>query len=350
MTENNSWAEALRSGQPLAQAVAASKQFAPVGDKVKAGAREKKVLPVASPSTLPTMHVGRGISYGNLTWFPIFTDAPVIARDYVTQAGSGKIAVVEDVNPSVGHLQVKNDLDQPVLLFEGALLEGGWQHRALTHTVWVNARSSAEIPVVCVEAGRWNGVATQHLGNKSAPARVRRAMRGIYQNDSGIAVQAMADQGAVWNEVRAYAENIKKSRPTESLVEMANEVERDLADLRLAKPAPLYGQRGVLVAVAGKPLAMEVFDHPDTLAERLESILDAYLPEAMEMPAKACPGQLARDFVERVAKLGVAKTENDGRLRNKADKYVASEAVLRGDGSFLHLATLNAQHELVLAA
>lgn len=336
MTEKQNWADALRSTQPIAAAVQAGKLSA-ASFSSRRGA-------------LPGMHVGRGIRYGNLTWFPIFTDAPVAERNYVTQAAAGQVAVVENASPTVGFLQVKNSLQIPVLLFEGSLLEGGWQHRALTHTVFVPANADIELPVVCVEAGRWNGIATQRLGNKSAPARVRRALRGIHLNDQGVAVQARADQSDVWAEVDNFARATNKSHQSQSLVEMKNDLERDILNLRLEKPKPLFGQRGVLVAVAGKPLALEVFDHPDTLAERLEGILDAYLPESLALEFRDCRSQLARDFVARVEKLGVQSTEFAGRLRNKADKYVASEAVVQTDGSFLHLATLNAQHELVLAA
>ncbi len=371
------WVEALRSQQSIAATVEAGKvaavqkaaanmqtatasvspqassqvsEGATPGGVVQAGGSENRAAQKPGVLALPDLHVGRGLRYGNLTWFPIFTNAPVAVRQYATALTAAKVGVVENTAPSVGHLQVRNAGDQPVLLFEGSLLEGGWQHRALTHTVWVDALSTAEIPVVCVEAGRWNGVSTQNFGNKTAPARVRRAMRGIKVNSAGAASQSVADQSEVWNEVNNFAAATKKQRPTHSLVEMANEIQQEILALGLTKPQPLYGQRGVLVAVAGKPLALEVFDHPDTLAERLESILDAYLPESMALPYATCRSQLARDFVARVETLGVQATEHEGRLRNRADKYVASEAVISKQGAFLHLATLNPAHELVLAA
>jgi hypothetical protein len=130
---------------------------------------------------------------------------------------------------------------------------------------------------------------------------------------------------------------------------MRDEIEAEIAALKLEKPLPLYGQRGVLIAIGGIPLAIEVFDHPDTLAERLESILDAYLPESLTKRYKECRSQMARDFLERIERVGVDQPELDGRLRNRPDKYVAAEAVLR-NGSLLHMSALNAAHELVLAA
>lgn len=331
------WATSLTSGKPLAEVIADAQRGTAT------------VAPTAKPGELPALHVGRGTRYGNITWFPIWSDAPVAPRDYITKVASGEVAVVEGDVPTVGFLNVANQCDKPVLLLEGTLLEGGWQHRALTRTMLVEARSTTRMPVVCVEQGRWGGVATQRVGVKSAPARVRGAMRGMRKATNGKVYQSNADQGAVWSEVRGFSQDNQVARPTESLVEVQNELEAKIADLNLAKPVALLGQRGVLVAVGGHPLALELFDHPETLAERLETILDAYLPESLIKPFKECRSQLARDFVERIEKLGVEPTEIDDRLRNREDKYVAAEAVLR-NGALLHMSALNAAHELVLAA
>ncbi len=339
--KNSNWAESLTNGQPIARVIAASNP----ADK----ASTNKTSQPKPNGQLPQMHIGRGQRYGNLTWFPIWTSAPIAERDYVTAAAAGVVSVVEGSNPTVGFLQVQNSGNKPVLLLEGALLEGGWQHRALTRTMLVNANSTTEMPVVCVEAGRWGGVATQHLGKKSAPAGVRRAMRGMSKGTNGVVYQAAADQGAVWDSVRDFSARNNKQQATESLVGVKNELEAELAALKLELPKPVFGQRGVLIAIGGVPLAIEVFDHPDTLAERFETILDAYLPESLIKPFVECRSQIARDFVARIEKLGVEPTGDDGRLRNKADKYVAAEAVLRGE-ELLHMSALNAAHELVLAA
>lgn len=340
MNENNSgWAASLKSNSSLADVIATGKPQ--VFGKAGKGA--------AGLAVLPGMHVGRGQRYGNVTWFPIWTDAPVAPRDYITKPVAGDVAVIEQASPEVGVIEIENNGNMPVLLIEGDLLEGGWQHRALTRTVLVAAKSHTKLPVVCVEAGRWGGASVQRLGNKSAPVGVRSAMRGIKKNDMGLINQASADQGEVWESVRMYSAMNNKSRPTESLVEVQNELEAELAALKLEKPQALLGQRGVLIAIGGKPLALELFDHPDTLAERLETLLDAYLPQSLAQKFVECPARHARDFVVRVEMLGLESTDSADRLRNRPDKYVAAEAFVRND-QLLHMSALNAAHELVLAA
>lgn len=327
------WAAGLTSGMPINDVLAGGKKVA--GGKATA--------------VLPSMNVGRGLRYGNLTWFPIWTDAPVVPRGYVTGAAAGTVTVVEGQNPTVGVVEVENTGDSPVLLLEGDLLEGGWQHRALTRTLLVAARSKTTLPVVCVERGRWGGATKQVLGVKRAPAGVRSALRGINKAQDGKIMQSAADQGTVWSRVEEFGVRNNKQQATESLVGMKDELERDIAAMGLETPQAIYGMRGVVVAIGGVPLAFELFDHPDTMAERLESILDAYLPESLTKPYVECRGQNARDFVARIGILGVEPTGQDGRLRNKADKYVAAEAVLNGE-SLLHMSALNAAHELVMVA
>jgi hypothetical protein len=335
MNEKNlGWAASLTSKSTIADVIA-------MGKKPQAGK--------SATAVLPGMHVGRGQRYGNITWFPIWTDAPVVERDYTTKPAAGEVAVVEQANPSVGTIEIENNGDKPVLLIEGDLLEGGWQHRALTRTVLVAAKSNTKLPVVCVEAGRWGGASVQRLGNKSAPVGVRSAIRGIKKNEFGIINQASADQGEVWESVRAYSAMNNKARPTESLVEVQNELEAEMVALKLEKPQALLGQRGVLIAIGGKPLALEVFDHPDTLAERLETLLDAYLPQSLAQKFVECPARHARDFIVRVEMLGVEPTESTDRMRNRPDKVVAAEAFIRNE-QLLHMSALNAAHELVLAA
>jgi hypothetical protein len=328
-TVNNSskqaWAQALTGAETVEQVIASA---------IKPGSNK-----------LPEMHVGRGQRHGNIDWFPIWTNQPVTPRRYKTNVD--RVQAAELADAMVAGLSIKNDDDLPLLLLEGTLLEGGWQHRALTRTVFVPAKSETNIPVVCVERSRWGGVSGQRLGTKQAPARVRSAIRGLYKTASGAYTQNLADQSMVWSQVAAYQTNLGKPKATESLVDLQNDLLADQLS-NVDVPVALPGQRGVAVAIRGQVLAVELFDHPDTLAERLPIILDGYLADAYLSGYIPTHSQSVRNFVERIERLGVEATEIPGRLRNKADKYVASEAVSDA-GEILHLATLNASHEFMLA-
>jgi hypothetical protein len=337
MTNNNDWATMLKGNTSINEVIAAAHA---------APAKTKNTK--AALALLPAMHVGRGTRYGNLTWFPIFTDSAVTDRSYVTNFDANLVKLAELDQASVGTVQIQNDCKDRVILFEGTLLEGGWQHRALTRTVLVNANGVTDLPVVCVEQGRWGGTHVQRVGNRQAPAKVRSAMRGMAKNGSKFN-QAFADQGRVWDEVSKYAMANDAHNGTQSYVEMRDQLDAEMAKLDLEPVTPIYGQRGVIVAIDGYPVALELFDHPDTLAERLQGILDGFQVDAMAKPFRETPGQRARDFAMRIEQVGLAARIDEQHLRSEPDEIVASEALVEGD-HLLHLATLNAKHELVLAA
>ncbi len=337
MTNNNDWATMLKGNTSIDEVIAAAHA---------APAKTKNTK--AALALLPAMHVGRGTRYGNLTWFPIFTDSAVTDRSYVTNFDANLVKLAELDQASVGTVQIQNDTASKVILFEGTLLEGGWQHRALTRTVLVNANGVTDLPVVCVEQGRWGGTHVQRVGNRQAPAKVRSAMRGMAKNGSKFN-QAFADQGRVWDEVSKYAMANDAHNGTQSYVEMRDQLDAEMAKLDLEPVTPIYGQRGVIVAIDGYPVALELFDHPDTLAERLQGILDGFQVDAMAKPFRETPGQRARDFAMRIEQVGLAARIDEQHLRSEPDEIVASEALVEGD-HLLHLATLNAKHELVLAA
>ena len=56
----------------------------------------------------------------------------------------------------VNTLLVHNPLDVPVLLYEGEEIQGAQQNRTVDISVLVAAHSKLEVPVSCVEQGRWD--------------------------------------------------------------------------------------------------------------------------------------------------------------------------------------------------
>jgi hypothetical protein len=331
----NGWTSSLTDGTPLQSLIAAQ--------------RPRAASKSANSDRLPIMHVGSGYRYGNLTWFPVWTDEAAAPRRYATAAGK-KFLVSEAAQASVQVLQVQNQAEQDLLLLEGMILEGGWQHRALTRSIFIPAGEQGQIPVVCVEQNRWGGVSEQAAGKKLAPTAIRVAMRGLSRDSRGHVSQNGSDQSRVWGNVAGYQTRLKASAPTQSLAELQDQIKNTIASL--PKIEPLLGQRGVVVAALGQPIAFELFDHPDTLAERLEGMLESYLMDVLDKNYTQVRSQVARDFVYQVAKLKLEKTdESAGAVRSQSvnSRYVAAESVSL-NGSLVHLSCINSQHELVLAA
>ena len=334
--DKTQWGARLRGSQPIGEILAESAQ--------QAGAVAGATV------TLPDLHVGKGIRYGNLTWFPVWTDAPVIERNYRT-ASKTQLKVSELQNAQVPLLEVENSEDLPLVLFEGTILEGGRQDRALIRSLVVEANAKREIPVACVEQRRWHGTPNQNLGSRVAPAKVRNSLRGLKVNQGGQVFHAPVNQSEVWDQIEGYENRYLAHGGNSSLANLDEQV-KARAGKNLETPVPLAGQRGFIVGVLGKPLALELFDHPDTLAERFESLLWSYQLDAADQVYQATPFLNARDFAilaQRLPLSVAAQQSAETQLQATDGKYCAAQALAYRD-ELIHVAAVNPKHSLALVA
>ncbi|MEK9578759.1 MAG: DUF6569 family protein, partial [Aquiluna sp.] len=274
--------------------------------------------------SLPDLHVGHGYRYGALTWFPVWTSEPERPRRYRTDVDL--LGVSELGNAHVPTLEVSNPTDDPIIVFEGSVFEGGFQHRNLTRTALIPARASSRVPVVCVEQNRWGGESRRHhIGGRVAPSRVRAASRGIIRSEGGSVLRQRSDQTRVWDEVRGYQSRHNMDSATQSMIELDDAVSRREEPMPEVQPLP--GQRGVIVAAAGQPMALELFDHPDTLAEKLTEILHGFRLDVTGLTYIETPSRRAIRFAERTRQLGLERNlldELPGVLRSPKNQYVAT--------------------------
>ena len=174
-------------------------------------------------TTMPTLHVGRGTYVGGVTVFPVWSAGPAV--DDLDTGATPWVTVAERSSaPVVAELVVTNEGPRPVLMLEGELLEGGWQHRALAHDLVLAPGAARVVEVVCVEQGRWSPSAGHARGGRRASPSVRSSLHG----------PATGRQGAVWSRVARYGDVLTPS-PTGSLVD---HLDRQPDDVPLATPMP----------------------------------------------------------------------------------------------------------------
>ncbi len=282
--------------------------------------------------------VGYPITRSGVSLYPvtIHQHHPHIA----TGAGAG-IVIEERPDASVPTLVVRNDAPVPVLLVEGETVVGGLQNRVLNVSVLVPAATTLEIPVSCVEQGRWNGGGRFDRGSTFASRRVRAAKVRTVAEGLRHGGAKRSDQGAVWSAVHAELSRLGVEHATGSLTAADAAL---AADGRLANAAdelvamgPLPGQCGVVVGHGSRIVAADVFADPDSLACHWEAIVRAHMLDAPTQVLGAPSITRAVRFLRRFALASdrVAPGVGLGREHHVTNAKVAGQALV-WDGVLVH--------------
>jgi hypothetical protein len=236
-----------------------------------------------------TIEIGSAATAGNLALIPLLarSQAPSAdAPDYLLyqQAQDMGLISIEEVSTAgvVGELRVVNRAERPILLVEGEVLLGMKQTRVLNLTILVPAHASLEVPVSCVESGRWRSVSGEASGKAAvnlAPSvraaktvTVARSMRG--------ARNFASDQGAVWAGVDRVLDGHGAQAPSRSYADLTNGGNSRLSGIAgSVEPEP--GQVGVIACVVGRVACVDVFDSPQVLAALWGGLVSSYQAEAL---------------------------------------------------------------------
>jgi hypothetical protein len=246
--------------------------------------------------TTGTIHVGAGQQFGEVTWFPLWTEA----ESPVRFALATSLRFEECAYPQVERLTVTNDSQAPGLLIQGETLRGGRQDRTSTTTVLVPPMTQLEVPVACIEQGRWaadggferTAVTSSSLRARHATARVRSTSATAWETD----------QPGTWTEIDRLRGDAVHLAPTGSY--------HDVREGRLPRlqPAdrphrPLAGQRGVALGYGGRIRSIDLFGTGENLSAVWAHLLDAARFEASFAPVVRVPAERARRAVRGLARL-----------------------------------------------
>lgn len=278
------------------------------------------------------IHVGRPIHRGALSLFPLWNGRAVSHVGYVLAPGVVEVAEREGA-PVVGQLVVTNPGAEPALVLEGSMLAGGHQDRVANRSLLVPAGQSDVVEVSCIQQGRWSGSSTHRALRGRAPMEVRAALR--------------RGQGEVWESIRGIGDRLGHDG-TGSLRYAAHQADARAAAL-VADLRPLPAQSGVLVALSGQPLMLELADSPRTFWRLFRPLVRAAALDALHAPSdEPTPGRRARRFVERLqaAQLVAGEQAGAGTAITARSPYVDVRGLLWQDRA-VHTVALNPRHQLV---
>jgi hypothetical protein len=245
--------------------------------------------------------VGRPLTYGELVLFPLYPAERAPALRYVSleQASRARAIRVTELegdiqNAKVNAVHVTNRGKLPVLMLAGEVIVGGKHDRLVAvSTVVPPGALRQEVPVFCVERGRWNG----HSANLRVSGRLgHSALR---------ARAALAqDQIQVWDEVSSFNAMLEVAPESEAYrvaLEASDQIGSSKAAVEALLPALLADSRivGLAVAIGGEVVAMDTFATPELFAQLRDQLLESYAMEAAARPGTQTKARVAARAVHR---------------------------------------------------
>ena len=273
---------------------------------------------------LSTASIGRPITRLGISFFPVY-----LAQDGLPEIGTGPTSgcVVDELfDASVPTLTATNPTQRPVLLVEGEQFVGGDQNRTINVSVLVPAEAALEIPVSCLEQGRWGRRRAFQSGPTFTPRRVRYAKNISVARQAGTARQRSSDQGAVWDSIDASLNEMSVSTPTYAMAAADSVFRRErgraAAVKKLSGLGPLPGQCGLVIAHGPKVVATEIFGAPELLRPHWSALVRSYL---LERPADAEQGPSADAVFQALADIGKASAASSPGLGLGVERHVNND-------------------------
>ena len=275
-----------------------------------------------------------------LTIFPLISDQgkPLPHKLLSDALGKDAVNVLELGEGDVPTLVVENLGLDPVLILDGEQLLGARQSRMASRSVVVPGQSKTEIPVSCVEHGRWHFTSRKFkAGRHYSPTRVRKKVRDLEANMAGRGAAMHADQlsmaqGEVWKEIEKVQDSMDYHSPTDSLDDVSRSVEDEVHNWAQNFPL-LEAQIGVLAFLRGMPLALDLIGSPRLYGKIHDRMMRGYIMDALSMPRpvhRASGFDVTPDRAEEFLEAVSASTSREAPTVGVGSYYVLSGGVTGG--------------------
>jgi hypothetical protein len=292
---------------------------------------------------LAELSIGEPQSVFNLTIVPLMSgQSKAMHYSVLDSALFQGHARIKEVSESghVPQLLFENLGADPILLVDGEQLVGCKQNRVLNMSILAEGGKETEIPVSCVERGRWRSDSSEFSSSdESSFSAMRMAKMASVSDNLKNFDRAESNQGEVWEHIYAKSMRMGSSSQSEA---MSGIYERHREQIRLyiEQVEPRLNQVGAVFAVNGRVLGCELFDQPETFAHYFKKIASGYVLDAIDLRNEAdaqVDGSQVIDFLKNLGQAplfrhaGIGLGEN---LRLDDPRYVG--AALAKDEKILH--------------
>ncbi len=230
-------------------------------------------------------------------------------------------------NGAVNQLTIQNKSDETIFIMSGDVMQGGKQDRMIAQDLIVPPNTIMDVPVFCVEKGRW----TPEMDENNKEIFAFKGYYNVASNDLRRTMKNTNNQEAVWKKVGEItsAQNANTSTGTYTGLEGADDFTHSREQyLRFFEDKFERTENvvGIVAVSGGKVLGVDIFGHPNLFKSKYESLLHSYITEAITN------GNEVRTSSERLEKLQT-------KIAN-VDKLTDKKAVFKHKKQLVHFADL----------
>lgn len=271
------------------------------------------------------VHIAPPQRHARLSVFPLMamTECELPYRLLADMMLTGELKITEMGGGTVPQLRATNRSDFDVLVLDGEQLIGARQNRMVNRSMVLPAHSDVEIPVSCMEQGRWRMTdPNMKPSGYHSPSKTRRHARDVEAaraNAGGAAAprELAAAQSGVWNEIRSFSDSLNARSETSALDELYESLPPVETFLNTCPVLP--GQVGFVAFHDATPLGMDVIGGRELYARLHERLLFGYIMDSHSMHrervTRSADAEQAQRYLDQVRTARRAQAPSVGRGR-----------------------------------
>lgn len=215
----------------------------------------------------------------NLSVVPIFQSngrtLKFISLDSAIKKGYVEIKEVSS-SGSVPDLLLINNSDYFVFILHGEELLGAKQNRIVNTSMLINKYTKVNIPVSCVERGRWNYVSKNFItSDYIVPAELKKRTMFAAKESLKRNLGYRADQSEVWEHIDELSHKTKVVSRTSALHDVEKTFEQKYDEL-INDFKILPEQKGIVAFINGKIQGIEFISRKSVFRKYYKKILKSF--------------------------------------------------------------------------
>ena len=252
-----------------------------------------------------------------------------------------KAEISEIPSQDVERINLDNPSDYRVFLLDGEEIEGALQNRITNTACLIDKKSSIEIPVSCVEQGRWSGNRLFRSSESCAYPSLRKILAKNTFSSLKRSKRYSSDQTTIWGEVEKKLTSLKVKSYTSSMQDIYTSLSSEIE--RYTEGAEeLKGFSGIIGAMGSKIIGLDLFQNSVLFKKLSKKLLESYALEVLDKTQAQGEPSLkdANKFLSRLKRVKEVRKFPSVGLGDEI-RFGGQNLIGRGlifDNSLLHLA------------